>query len=99
MRTGIETVDKGQSEAALAIGYTKGQTFFKVVFPQAARNFIPVLKGEFISMVKMTSVVGYIAVQDLTKALAMNEVDIAAIGRKAETLEDYFLKITAEADK
>lgn len=67
MRTGIETVDKGQSEAALAMGYTKRQTFFKVVFPQAARNFIPVLKGEFISMVKMTSVVGYIAVQDLTK--------------------------------
>lgn len=67
MRTGIETVDKGQSEAALAMGYTKSQTFFKIVFPQAARNFIPVLKGEFISMVKMTSVVGYIAVQDLTK--------------------------------
>lgn len=67
MRTGIETVDKGQSEAALSMGYTKGQTFFKIVFPQAARNFIPVLKGEFISMVKMTSVVGYIAVQDLTK--------------------------------
>ena len=67
MRTGIETVDKGQSEAALAMGYTRGQTFFKIVFPQAARNFIPVLKGEFISMVKMTSVVGYIAVQDLTK--------------------------------
>ncbi|HBA67869.1 MAG TPA: hypothetical protein DCZ40_00700, partial [Lachnospiraceae bacterium] len=55
MRTGIETVDKGQSEAALAMGYTKGQTFFKIIFPQAARNFIPVLKGEFISMVKMTS--------------------------------------------
>ena len=67
MRTGIETVDKGQSEAALAMGYTKGQTFFKIVLPQAAGNFIPVLKGEFISMVKMTSVVGYIAVQDLTK--------------------------------
>ena len=67
MRAGIETVDKGQSEAALAMGYTKRQTFFKIVFPQAAGNFIPVLKGEFISMVKMTSVVGYIAVQDLTK--------------------------------
>ena len=38
-------------------------------------------------------------VQDLTKALAMNEVDIAAIGRKAETLEEYKKKITAEADK
>ena len=67
MRAGIETVDRGQSEAALAMGYTKRQTFFKIVFPQAAGNFIPVLKGEFISMVKMTSVVGYIAVQDLTK--------------------------------
>lgn len=67
MRSGIATVDKGQSEAALAMGYTKVQTFFKIVFPQAARNFLPVLKGEFISMVKMTSVVGYIAVQDLTK--------------------------------
>ena len=67
MRTGIETVDKGQYEAALAMGYTRRQTFFKVVFPQAAGNFIPVLKGEFISMVKMTSVAGYIAVQDLTK--------------------------------
>ena len=67
MRTGIETVDKGQWEAALAMGYTKSQTFFRVVFPQAAGNFIPVLKGEFISMVKMTSVAGYIAVQDLTR--------------------------------
>lgn len=67
MRSGIETVDKGQNEAALAMGYTKIQTFFKIIFPQAARNFLPVLKGEFISMVKMTSVVGYIAVQDLTK--------------------------------
>lgn len=68
MRTGIETVDKGQSEAALAMGYSKAQTFWKIVFPQAARHFLPVLKGEFISMVKMTSVVGYVAVVDLTKA-------------------------------
>ncbi len=67
MRTGIEAVDKGQSEAALAMSYTRGQTFFKIIFPQAAGHFIPVLKGEFISLVKMTSVVGYIAVQDLTK--------------------------------
>ncbi len=67
MRNGLETVEKGQSEAAFAMGYTKYQTFWKIVFPQAAMRFLPVLKGEFISMVKMTSVVGYIAVQDLTK--------------------------------
>lgn len=67
IRNGIETVDLGQSEAASAMGYTKYQAFWKIIFPQAAMRFLPVLKGEFISMVKMTSVVGYIAVQDLTK--------------------------------
>lgn len=67
IRSGLDTVEKGQSEAAFAMGYTRMQTFWKIIFPQAATRFLPVLKGEFISMVKMTSVVGYIAVQDLTK--------------------------------
>lgn len=66
-RTGIDGVDIGQTEAAYALGYTKIQTFFRIVLPQAAQTFLPVYKGEFISLVKMTSVVGYIAVQDLTK--------------------------------
>ena len=68
MRTGIEAVDKGQMEAALALGYTKPRAFFKIVLPQAARHFLPVYQGEFISLVKMTSIVGYIAIQDLTKS-------------------------------
>ena len=68
IRTGILAVDKGQMEAALALGYTKPRAFIKIVLPQAARHFLPVFQGEFISLVKMTSVVGYIAIQDLTKA-------------------------------
>ena len=68
MRTGIEAVDRGQMEAALALGYSKPRAFFKIVVPQAARHFLPVYQGEFISLVKMTSVVGYIAIHDLTKA-------------------------------
>jgi len=67
-RTGIEGVDKGQTEAGIAMGFTKAQTFLYIVLPQAVRQILPVYKGEFISLVKMTSVVGYIAVQDLTKA-------------------------------
>lgn len=67
-RAGIESVDRGQTEAGLALGYTKTQTFLRIVLPQAAMQFLPVYKGEFISLVKTTSVVGYIAVQDLTKA-------------------------------
>ena len=67
-RTGIEGVDKGQTEAGIAMGFTKVNTFLFIVLPQAVRQILPVYKGEFISLVKMTSIVGYIAVQDLTKA-------------------------------
>ena len=67
MRTGIDAVDKGQHEAAYALGFNRIQVFTKITFPQAARHVLPVFKGEFISMVKMTSIVGYIAIQDLTK--------------------------------
>jgi polar amino acid transport system substrate-binding protein len=81
MRTGIDTVDKGQIEAANALGFTRFKTFWKITFPQAARHFLPVFKGEFISMVKMTSVVGYIAIQDLTKVS-----DII----RSRTLEAFF---------
>lgn len=67
MRTGIEAVDKGQHEAACALGFNRLQVFAKITLPQAARHVLPVFRGEFISMLKMTSVVGYIAIQDLTK--------------------------------
>ena len=67
-RTGIESIDRGQSEAGIALGFTKVKTFVYIVAPQAIRRILPVYKGEVISLVKMTSIVGYIAVQDLTKA-------------------------------
>ncbi|MGE5496723.1 MAG: ABC transporter permease subunit [Syntrophothermus sp.] len=67
-RTGIEGVDRGQTEAGIAMGFSKVKTFIYIVMPQAAIRVLPVYKGEIISLVKMTSIVGYIAVQDLTKA-------------------------------
>jgi polar amino acid transport system substrate-binding protein len=67
-RSGIESIDKGQSEAGIAMGFTKVNTFLFIVLPQTVQRILPVYKGEFISLVKMTSIVGYIAVQDLTKA-------------------------------
>lgn len=67
-RTGIEGVDRGQTEAGIAMGFSRIKTFFYIVMPQAVRRILPVYKGEVISLVKMTSIVGYIAVQDLTKA-------------------------------
>jgi polar amino acid transport system substrate-binding protein len=67
-RSGIEGIGKGQIEAGIAMGFTKVKTFAYIVLPQTVQRILPVYKGEFISLVKMTSIVGYIAVQDLTKA-------------------------------
>ncbi|MBP5622721.1 MAG: amino acid ABC transporter permease [Thermoguttaceae bacterium] len=68
MRTGVDSIDKGLIEAARALGFGRFQVFSKVIFPIATRRIIPVYKGEFISLLKTTSIVGYIATQDLTKA-------------------------------
>ncbi len=66
-RTSIEGIDKGQTEAGLSLGYTPARTFLKFIMPQAFATVLPVYKGEIISLVKTTSIVGFIAVQDLTK--------------------------------
>ncbi|MFI3239090.1 MAG: ABC transporter substrate-binding protein/permease [Bacteroidales bacterium] len=65
--TGIRGIDKGQIEAGLAIGFNKSQTFIYIVVPQVAKRIMPLYLGESISTFKMTSIAGYIAVQDLTK--------------------------------
>jgi polar amino acid transport system substrate-binding protein len=67
-RSSILSIDNGQKEAGIASGFTKIQTFVHIIMPQAMQRVLPVYKGEFISLLKMTSIVGYIAVQDLTKA-------------------------------
>ena len=67
-RSGIEGIDKGQTEAGLSLGFTNWQTFFYIVFPQVIKNIMPVYHGELISLLKNTSIVGYIAIMDMTKA-------------------------------
>ncbi|NTW56075.1 MAG: ABC transporter substrate-binding protein/permease [Chlorobiaceae bacterium] len=67
-RAGIEGIDRGQREAGIAMGFSRTETFRHIIIPQTVMRILPVYKGEFISLVKMTSIVGYIAVQDLTKA-------------------------------
>ena len=67
MNSGIASVNAGQNEAALALGFTERQAFFKFIFPQAAVRFMPVYKGAIVTLLKNTAIVGYIAIQDLTK--------------------------------
>ena len=67
MRSGVGAVDPGQREAAYSLGYTDRRAFFRVILPQALPHFLPAYKGEITSLIKATAVVGYVAVQDLTK--------------------------------
>ncbi len=67
-RTSLESIPAVQRHAGLALGFNKFQTFWHILLPQAVRIAFPVYKGEVISLIKMTAIVGYIAVQDLTKA-------------------------------
>ena len=67
MTVSVSSVDRGQTEAAYALGYTKNKTFFRIVFPQAMTVFLPSYCGQAVELIKATAVVGYVAVNDLTK--------------------------------
>lgn len=67
-RSGIASVDPGQMEAGRSLGLGYGVTMRRIVLPQAVKNILPALFNEFIALLKETSVAGYIAVRDLTKA-------------------------------
>ena len=68
LRTSIEGVDRGQTEAGLALGYSRRQTFVRIVLPQVVKAMLPVYQGEVVALLKETSIVGFIAVTDLTHA-------------------------------
>ena len=67
LKSGVGAVEKGQMEAAYALGYTDSRAFFRVILPQALPHFFPAYKGEITAIIKATAIVGYVAVQDLTK--------------------------------
>ena len=67
LKNGAASVPKGQTEAALALGFSERRAFGKFVLPQAILTFFPTYQAEIVNLLKSTAIVGYIAVQDLTK--------------------------------
>ncbi len=67
LRVGCNAIGRGQFEASRALGYSERQSFFRIILPQAAQHFLPIYRNEVVTLIKETSVVGYIAVLDLTK--------------------------------
>lgn len=65
IRSGIESVDKGQTEAGRSLGLSKSQTMRKIVFPQAIKNILPALGNEFVALIKETSIASTIGVSEL----------------------------------
>lgn len=68
IRAGILAVDIGQTEAGRSLGLSQGATMSKIIMPQALKNVLPAVGNEFISVLKETSVIGYLGVVDLTRA-------------------------------
>ena len=64
----ISSVPRGQTEAGLSLGFTPMKTFLGIVFPQALQRGLPHYAGACVELLKGTSIVGYIAIQDLTRA-------------------------------
>ena len=83
IRAGIESVGKSQLESAQAIGLTRAQTFRYVVFPQALRQSLPPLAGQFVSLIKDSSLLSIIAISEFT--LNAQEVNSYTFS----TLESY----------
>ncbi len=68
IRGGILSVDKGQTEAGLALGLTQRTVFWRIVIPQAIRNIIPALGNEIITVIKETAIVSMVGMYDLNMA-------------------------------
>ena len=68
IRSGILSIDKGQMEAGRSLGLSYMQTMRYIIMPQALKNILTPLANEFITLIKETSVAGYIGIMDLTKA-------------------------------
>ncbi len=65
IRSGIQAVDAGQTEAARSMGFSAGQSMQLVVLPQAVRNILPALGNEFVTVIKESSIVSVIGIADL----------------------------------
>ena len=68
IRSGIQSIDKGQTEASRSLGMSSGQTMRHIILPQAIKNILPTLGNEFVTLIKETSVASTIGVVDLMRA-------------------------------
>jgi len=85
VRAGIQSIHRGQTEAARSLGMTYAQSMRYIILPQALRRILPPLAGQFISLIKDSSLLGIIAIRELTKAAR------EAVSASLQAFEVYLL--------
>lgn len=85
VRAGIQSIHRGQAEASRSLGMTYAQSMWHIILPQALRRILPPLAGQFISLIKDSSLLGIIAIRELTKATR------EAVASSLQPFELYFL--------
>jgi len=85
VRAGIQSIHKGQTEAARSLGMTYAQSMRYIILPQALRSILPPLAGQFISLIKDSSLLGIIAIREVTKAAR------EAVTASLQPFEIYFV--------
>lgn len=91
-RSGIESIPKGQYEAATLLGYSRGQTFFRIVLPQMVKNVLPSVTNEVITLVKDTSLVyslSYIEMFAVAKQIAAAQTTVLPFSTHAALFPRY----------
>ncbi len=93
-RSGIEAMSKGQYEAADVLGYSKAQTFFKIILPQVIKNILPSITNEVITLVKDTSLAYTIGVAEMfTQAKIISAAQSSMTALIAAGIFYYFMNL------
>ena len=99
IRGGILSVDRGQTEAALSLGFTKNKTLRVVVLPQAIKHIIPALGNEFVTMIKETSIFMYLGIAELMYMASMVRTGTYAVKETYIVVAILYLALTFPTSK
>jgi polar amino acid transport system permease protein len=93
-RAGIQSIGRGQMEAARSLGMSSGQAMFHIILPQAIRNVLPALGNDFVAMVKDSSLVSVLAVRDITQVSRLYAGSTFRFREAYMTLSVMYLTLT-----
>ncbi|MCR1809518.1 amino acid ABC transporter permease, partial [Haploplasma modicum] len=99
IRGGINSIDSGQKEAALSLGFNDKQVMRKIILPQAFKNIIPSLGNEFVTMIKETSIFMYLGVAELMYAASIVKVQTYQIKEVYIVTALLYLVLTLSTSK